>query len=902
MSDYSVPYTFIAGTRAKASQVNANFEYVDDSLKSLDDSKAALSGNAAYNFSVAEPSQSYHAATKRYVDLAIQNSGGGGSGVGKSMFEVFHTLSTQTPAGAFSLRTGEVLLDAKGTYPAFWDAVVEQSKSLIPDFTDIATSSLPDGYTATFTNVVSSDEAYKLRAFSPFSWFTSEEAPSSAKPVVAELELPSLITCSHFRINSHVIDSYNSTGTASSGKAIKVASISIRQADDTWVPVTLINETEAPTSNERYFENSKPDLEFNAIRIVIAENFGADALDISVYPFNPEKTSIRVVPEKQWQWEVETFNETGSFVIDEENETIRLPKITRLLSGVSELWQVGMPESNYVSKSGLRWQEGSSTTTEDETDETTGTISLDAVSTGLWIQVYNTVGEDALANIRYIPHAVLFEERPFRFIPDQETGWAVSDGNWKDGAYYTAALTELSNEYASSVAVSNKDYKISPKGMRFVSDSVYTSTYAKYGEAPYYVLDVDNSRFKTPISDNYIRYTHTLDNANELILDSAPEISGTFPGTEGIDSQSDVDEATGAFYKYSENTENGDNDNSTYDNNRYGFQASRSSEVYGRADEVRPKSAYYLMCVFLGNEIPDSTAVDVLYKVSAQDERISALEDSASTSAEGLALIINQVKASVETNTEDISSLSESLETMQTDVDNLNSSVEDLNDAITSLNSKDTLTNTELTALTERVTSAETNIDTLQEDVLKVNQTASDASSRITDAETILEQQSASIQEISATATSTENGLTSLQEIVDEIQQTTLPTKADISYVNTELAKKQVKLQPSSDFTLDEEGNLALASTTPDTYTKDEVDSALALKADQTAVDEALALKADKTELSSYATSDALDTLSTNVSNIQTSLNGFSFWSGTQEEYDALTEKDANTLYIITGA
>lgn len=707
MSNYKVPHTFIAGTRAKASQVNTNFDYVTDVLKDLDETKAENVGNAAYNFSVAEPIKLQHAATKRYVDLAVANSGGGGSGVGKSMFEVFHTLSTKTPSGAFSLRSGEVILDAMNTYPAFWEALLEQGAGLIPDFTNVTAESMPEGYTATFTNVAASDKTYEARAFSPYSWFTTSTVPSSSSPIVAELELKELITCPYFRLNSHVIDTYNSTGEANAGKAIKVASISVRQQDGTWVPVSIINESEAPTTNERYFKSSNPDLKFNAMRIVIAENFGAAETDISLYPFDPEFTSVRVVPEEQWQWEVETYHETGAFVLSPEEQTIRLPKITRMLSGISELWQVGLPEANEVSKSGLRWQEGSAQSEIDLNDSSA--ISLDTVHTGLWIQVYNAVAEDALSNIRYIPHAVLFEERPFRFVPDQETGWAVSDGNWKDGHYYTAAMTELLNEYASAITPAGKNYKLSPKGKRFVEDSVYVSTYKSYGEAPYYVVDPKNYRFKTPISDNYIRYTHTIDNTNELLLDAAPNIIGWFPGTEaellkpGTEGLGD----NGAFYQKAANVTSGSSDNNTFDNDIFGFDASRSNSVYGRDGEIRPKSAYYLMCVFLGNEVPQSTTVDVLYKIKEQDKRISALEDTQSVSAEGLKKEVDELKEATSVQAEKINENASSLIIANTKIENNSEQIISVQADVSSLQDKDVLIDSALSVLSNKVSTVE---------------------------------------------------------------------------------------------------------------------------------------------------------------------------------------------------
>lgn len=833
MSEYKVPYTFIAGTRAKASQVNADFDYVTDGLKALDESKANITGDANYNFDVAEPTQLQHAVTKRYVDLAISQSGGsGGSGVGKSMFEVFHTLSTKTPSGAFSLRTGEVILDAQNTYPAFWVALQEQGTSLIPDFTDVTFEDPTDGYQMSFTNIASSDKTHEPRVFSPYSWFTADNAPSNNEPIIAQIDLKESITCPYFRLNSHVVDTYNSTGEANPAKAVKVASISVRLEDDTWTPVVIINEKEAPTSNERYFKSSQPDLKFNAVRIVIAENFGANQTDVSLYPFDPSLTSVRVVPEKQWQWEVETFHETGAFVLDEAEGTIRLPKITRMLSGVSELWQVGIPESNEVSKSSVRWQEGTSQTTEGSSD---ATISLDTVSTGLWIQVYNAVAEDALSNIRYIPHAVLFEERPFRFVPDKETGWAVSDGNWKDGEYYTSAMSELLNEYASAVTPAGKQYKLSPKGMRFVDDATYISTYSTYKEVPYYVIDSENFRFKTPMSDNYVRCTHTIDNAGDFLLDSAPDIVGQF----GVDDQVQ-NSGTGAFYNTGTAFTYDASSNSTAGGKYLGFAASRSNEVYGRDKEVRPKSTYQLMCVFLGNEIPQSSSVDALYKIKAQDERITALEKSQSTSAEGLKEDIDKLKTITEAQSVKINENTNSIKAVDSKAESAQNLIVNIQSDIGALQDKDELTDASIESLTNRVVQVET------------TQT----------------EQGTRLDAVELESSTTAGSLETINSTIDDIQAELLK-KAETTYVDGELAKKQIKLKPSSDFNLDDEGNLSLKISPVDAYTKKESDDKFALKTD--------------------------------VDNIKSALGNIKFVSISQSDYDALEVKDANTLYIVTG-
>lgn len=61
-----------------------------------------------------------------------------------------------------------------------------------------------------------------------------------------------------------------------------------------------------------------------------------------------------------------------------------------------------------------------------------------------------------------------------------------------------------------------------------------------------------------------------------------PNITGTFPGTEGqyVNSSTQTNSATGAFYKVSSNTQVGSSANNVHDNDLFGIDASRVSSVY----------------------------------------------------------------------------------------------------------------------------------------------------------------------------------------------------------------------------------------------------------------------------------------------------------------------------------
>lgn len=664
MADYKVPYQFIAGTRARAHQVNANFDYVADGLKNLDSNKANISGDPDQNFSVADPTNLQHAATKRYVDLAISKSGGSGSGVGKSVFEVFHTLSTKTPPGAFSLRTGALISDAENMYPAFWLALKSQGSGVIPDFSNL--SEYPQGYSARFENIP--EESQSLKIFAPHSWSTVNRVPSSTEPIVAELVFPDLITCEYFKINSHIFNTYDSMGDPDPKQAVKTASISVRLADNSWQSVAIINESIAPSTNERYYANMKPNLEFNAVRIVIAANFGASKTDVSIYPVDPNTTSVRVVSEEQWQWEISKYGETGAFVLNETEKTIRLPKITRFLSGVQDLWQVGIPEENQAGGTTLAYDDSQSSLIA----QSSGSASVNAVSTGLWIQVYNAVSEAALSNVVNIPHGQLFEEQLFRFIPKEESGWYATGNIWRDGKYFESAFSLLQNQNAQAVTVQGKNYKLAPNGMKFVSAEVYESTYKQYGEVPFYVIDSANSRFKTPISNNYRRCTSSSDNIGDLILDGVPNITGAFGPVDDMSSSL----LEGAIYNKGSR---GYDASSQYSGGGWnlGFDASRCNPVYGRSDEVQVKSSTYIVCVFLGNFIPQASNVNVQLELKDCINKVEVISQSQA-----------QIEAEFKSLKSDISSNSTEIEALQTRVSSNADAIAEIQTPMLNLESK----------------------------------------------------------------------------------------------------------------------------------------------------------------------------------------------------------------------
>lgn len=81
------PYTFIAGTKARAGEVNKDFDIlydevnrigteilgIDVDIQNISDSKADINGNATQRFKVANPEDSYDSVNKNYLENSILN-------------------------------------------------------------------------------------------------------------------------------------------------------------------------------------------------------------------------------------------------------------------------------------------------------------------------------------------------------------------------------------------------------------------------------------------------------------------------------------------------------------------------------------------------------------------------------------------------------------------------------------------------------------------------------------------------------------------------------------------------------------------------------------------------------------------------------------------------------------
>ena len=133
--------------------------------------------------------------------------------------------------------------------------------------------------------------------------------------------------------------------------------------------------------------------------------------------------------------------------------------------------------------------------------------------------------------------------------------------------------------------------------------------FAYIGYQGYYILDTQNYRFKLPRYTQYDRYTQG-DNAGEFEWDGAPNIQGSFHLT-GFASAT-----SGAF---STQAETGGSYDGTGTGTRVSFNAQNGNSVYGRVNDVHPRTITKFLYFYLGivqNDIPIINANNIIETVN----------------------------------------------------------------------------------------------------------------------------------------------------------------------------------------------------------------------------------------------------------------------------------------------
>lgn len=140
MSDYLTLTEFIPGTKAKAQEVNANFNAIKTALSE----KAAMAGDSAQKFNVADATDAANAVNKKQLDdlsddlsLAISKTG--------TKFCVESGNTTNGKGDLFSYSVLQITPKIGGTYANLVISDHEGTQSTISSASSISMSGKPDG-------------------------------------------------------------------------------------------------------------------------------------------------------------------------------------------------------------------------------------------------------------------------------------------------------------------------------------------------------------------------------------------------------------------------------------------------------------------------------------------------------------------------------------------------------------------------------------------------------------------------------------------------------------------------------------------------------------------------------------------------------------------------------------
>lgn len=197
---------------------------------------------------------------------------------------------------------------------------------------------------------------------------------------------------------------------------------------------------------------------------------------------------IRVVTSTVYDQELATYGECGAFVIDTDAGSIRLPKITRFVSSLDAIGDIGVtkndmladhthtyaysgPDRNGPKGDGIMgtsfqktWSTNSTTAGSDTNTEIGNEIQPKHVRLALYIQVFNTITPSATTDLEarvgvLESNAIMFARHDFTAVTDS-SGWVRNS----DGLY---EYTFRTNHFTSSHI-----YMIESGGSVLVDESV----------------------------------------------------------------------------------------------------------------------------------------------------------------------------------------------------------------------------------------------------------------------------------------------------------------------------------------------------------------------------------------------------------------------------------------------
>lgn len=191
--------------------------------------------------------------------------------------------------------------------------------------------------------------------------------------------------------------------------------------------------------------------------------------------------------------------------------------------------------------------------------------------------------------------------------------WLRADNfSWHSGDVYKSAYEHLANEFDITKPIEVESFggvsvyfRTSPDGHKIVladGEQDVVNMYDATGVAWYYILDLDNKRFKLPRTK--FGFTGLRDSVGAYIPAGLPNITATFAQYTPNVGDLPVATATGAAYgtrQASVKTYSATIIDAGSGNTQIGIDASRSSSVYGASNTVQPRATQMYLYFYVGN-------------------------------------------------------------------------------------------------------------------------------------------------------------------------------------------------------------------------------------------------------------------------------------------------------------
>ena len=173
-----------------------------------------------------------------------------------------------------------------------------------------------------------------------------------------------------------------------------------------------------------------------------------------------------------------------------------------------------------------------------------------------------------------------------------------------------------------------------------ISAADYETALSTYGECPKYVIDTENKTIRLPKLVHYIKMANTTDGISQHGA-GLPNITGGMSPT-GL---AGVSNAYGAFYNEASNTTDYQSNTREGYGVRRGFNASRSSSIYGASHTVTPAhtTLYPWVCAY-NAAVPASTAQAAQFQTALSgkaDVNLDNLSDAGKVVAAKMAMPSN---------------------------------------------------------------------------------------------------------------------------------------------------------------------------------------------------------------------------------------------------------------------